>query len=301
MENKRIIAPTNLIEENIENIDACKELLYEDSKLRFFFEISVPAAIKKDKGMGHVLFICPDENTKNCFITLLKSMVKGPEFKETTLTADLRPGDLSAILTNLADGAFLIVNNDKLTIDDESVDVFKNAISDYHMDIIIGKGPTARSIRLDLPHFTTVMCVSASSNTLMSLVDNFEYTIKIDENNLPKLCKAKIKSLCPFDISDEACEYISYKAKNDVRTSVNYLSRVLEYIDFYNMSTSVTLDLVKEIFNISGMSINLEFDEQFDDDEIVLLFKDIRNSLKYIQEDIRSLRVSIEDYIEFNS
>lgn len=297
MENN---TPTNLIEENIEKIDACKELLYEDSKLRFFFEISVPAAIKKDKGMGHILFICPDENTKKSFITLLKSMVKGTEFKETSFPSDLRPGDLSTILTNLADGAFLIVNNDKFAIDDESVDVFKNAISDYHMDIIIGKGPTARSIRLDLPYFTTVMCVSASSNALMSLVNNFEYIIKIDENNLPKICKAKIKSLCPLDISDEACEYISYKAKNDVCTSVNYLARILEYLDFYDMSTSVSLDLVKEIFNISGMGVNLEFEEQFDDDEIVLLFKEIRNSLKDIQEDIHSLRGSIEDYIDFN-
>ena len=250
--------------------------------------------------MGNILFICPDENIKRGFITLLKFMVKGTEFKEISFAPDLRPGDLSTILTNLTEGAILLIDNDKLIIDSESIDVLKNVISDYHMDIIIGKGPSARSIRLDLPHFTTVMCVSALSNTLMTLINNFEYTIKIDEKNLPKICKAKIKSLCPLNISDEACEYISYKAKNNVSTSANYLARILEYIDFCGISESITLDLVKEIFNISGMGINLDFDEQFDDDEIVLLFKEIRNSLKNIQEDLHSLRGSVEDFIEFN-
>lgn len=300
MENKRVIAPANLIEENIEEINTCKRLLYEDSKLRFFFEISLPAAIKKRKTIGHILFICPDEDVKKNFITLLKFMLKGTEFKETSFQSGLSPGDLSAILTNLTEGAFLLVDNNKLIIDSDCIDVFENAISDYHMDITIGKGPSARFIRLDLPRFTTVVCIATLSNSVMSLVNNFEYIIKIDENKLSRICKAKIKALCPLDILDDACDYISYKAKNDVSTSVNYLKRILEYIDFYGISTTITVEMIKEVFNISGIGDNLELEEPFDD-EIVLLFKEIRNSLKDIHEDLHSLRGNVEEFIELNS
>lgn len=284
--------------ESTKTIDECKNVLFEDPKLRYFFEVSVSAANARKETMGHILLVCPDTETKECFITLLKSLKPSSNIRATTLLPELRPGDLGAIFTSLCPDDILLIENEKLTIEQECVEIIKSAMANYYLDIIIGKGPSARSVRLDIPRFTIVACVEKTSKSLASLLHQFEYVIKIDEENLPKICKAKIKAECPHQITDESCDYISYKAKYDVRTSVSYLKRVLEYLEVKNIETTVTRDLVEEIFDMAGIGVT--FEEPVDDDEIFSLFKEIRNSLRDIQEDMHAMRGNIEDFIAAN-
>lgn len=298
MDLQRNDSPFMEFEESTKTIDECINVLFEDPKLRYFFEVSVPAANARKETMGHILLVCPDTETKECFITLLKSLKPSSNIRATTLLPELKPGDLGAIFTSLCPDDILLLENEKLTIEQECVEIIKSAMANYYLDIIIGKGPSARSVRLDIPRFTIVACVEKTSKSLASLLHQFEYVIKIDEENLPKICKAKIKAECPHQITDESCDYISYKAKYDVRTSVSYLKRVLEYLEFKNIETTVTRDLVEEIFDMAGIGVT--FEESVDDDEIFSLFKEIRNSLRDIQEDIHAVRGSVEDFIAAN-
>lgn len=295
MDEQRNDSPFMEFEESTKTIDECINVLFEDPKMRYFFEVSVPAANARKETMGHVLLVCPDAETKECFITLLKSLKPNSNVRATTLLPELRPGDLGAIFTSLCPDDILLIENEKLTIEQECVEIIKSAMANYYLDIIIGKGPSARSVRLDIPHFTVVACVEKTSKSLSSLLRQFEYVIKIDEENLPKICKAKIKAECPLQITDDSCEYISYKARYDVRTSVNYLKRILEYLQFKNIETIITRDLIEEIFDLAGIGVT--FEESIDDDEIFAIFKEIRNSLRDIQTDIHKIRSDIEDYI----
>lgn len=298
MDLQRNDSPFMEFEESTKTIDECINVLFEDPKLRYFFEVSIPAANARKETMGHILLVCPDAETKECFIALLKAQKNNPNIRATTMLPELRPGDLGAIFTSLNPEDILLIENEKLSIGQDCVEIIKTAMANYYLDIIIGKGPSARSVRLDIPHFTAVFCVEKTSKALSSLLHQFEYVIKIDEENLPKICKAKIKAECPHQITDESCEYISYKAKYDVRTSVSYLKRVLEYLEFKNIETTITRDLVEEIFDMAGIGIT--FEDAVDDDEIFAIFKEIRNSLRDIQEDMHAMRGNIEDFIAAN-
>ena len=282
-------------EESTKTIDECINVLFEDPKLRYFFEVSLPAANARKETMGHILLVCPDAETKECFIALLKAQKNNPNIRATTLLPELRPGDLGAIITSLSPDDILLIENEKLSIDQDCVEIIKTAMANYYLDIIIGKGPSARSVRLDIPRFTAVVCVEQTSKSLSSLLHQFEYVIKIDNDNLHKLCKAKIKSECQLQITDESCDYIASKAKYDTRTSISYLKKVLEYLDFKHIDTIITRDLVEEIFDIVGIGIALE--DPLENDEIVDLLKEIRNSLQNIQDDMHALRRNLEDFI----
>lgn len=285
-------------EESTKTIEECINVLFADPKLRYFFEVSVPAANARKETMGHILLVCPDVETKKCFITLLQSLKSNSNVRTTTLLPELRSSEIGAIFASLCSDDILLIENEKITIEQECVEIIKSAMANYCFDIIIGKGTSARSIRLDIPRFTVVACVEKMSKSLLSLLHQFEYVIKINDENLPKICKAKIKAECPRQITDDSCEYISYKAKYDVRTSISYLKRVLEYLEFKQIETIITRELVEEIFDI--VDIGVAFDEVVDDDEIFAIFKEIRNSLRDIQEDMHAVRGSIEDFIAAN-
>lgn len=297
MDLQRNDSPFMEFEGSTKAIDECINVLFEDPKLRYFFEVSLPAANARKESMGHILLICPDAETKECFITLLKAQKNNPNIQFTSMLPELRPSDLGAIFTNLNPDDILLVENEKLSIDQDCVEIIKTAMANYYLDIIIGKGPSAHSVRLDVPHFTAVFCVEKTSKALSSLLHQFEYVIKIDEENLPQICKAKIKAECPYQITDESCDYISYKAKYDVRTSVSYLKRVLEYLECKNIDTTITRDLVEEIFDMAGIGITFEDPV---DDEVFTLFKEIRNSLSDIQEDMHYMRGKLQDFIAAN-
>lgn len=276
-----------------------KQTLFEDPKLRYFFEVSLPAANQRTDPMGHVLVVCPDAATRAGFVSLLQEEKPNTSFRAMSLPSDLKPGDLGAIFTNLGHNDMLLIENDVLSIDQSCVDVFKSAMMNFYIDIIVGKGPSANSIRLDLPAFTVVMCVEKTSKALAALYPQFEYVIRIDEDNLPALCKAKLKATCPVDITDESCEYISAKAKYDLRSAANYLNRILEYLQFKHLEPIITRKLVEDVFALTGIGDSLE--DPINDDEIYDLFRDIRNSLRDIQDDIHSIRNNMEDFIAANS
>lgn len=275
-----------------------KQTLFENPQVRYFFEVSLPAAAMRSEPMGHILVVCPDAATRVSFTSLLQEEKKDTAFRVMSLPSDLKPGDLGAILTNLGHNDVLLIENDVLSIDQSCTDILKAAMANFSIDIIIGKGPSANSIRLDLPRFTVVACVEKNTKALASLLPQFEYVIHIDEDNLPALCKAKLKTACPVDITDESCEYISAKAKYDLRVSVSYLNRVLEYLQFKHIDSIITRKLVEDVFDLAG--IGCTFEEPINDDEIYDLFRDIRNSLRDIQDDVHYIRSNIEDFIAAN-
>lgn len=287
-ETEEIAACNGFLEEkSFPSEEEYKKVLYEEPSLRYFFEISLPATIAKGKPLGHILFVCPDKLTTEYFISLLLKKKTEANSRFITLSPTIAASDLTGFLTGICEEDILITQVDSLNLTQECLDLFKSAITSFAIDIFLGKGASAKSIRLDLPSFTFVACVEQSSHTVSALLPCFEYVIKVQKVNMSRLCISKIKAETPVEISDEACELIASTANNDVRTSVWYLERVFEYLQLQPTQNAITKSFVEKVFDLAGIGVKIE--EPIDEEEIITLFREIRDSLQAIQKDISTI------------
>ena len=138
---------------NSELINEKAKILLEDRpQVKNLFEKIIPAVV--DNGiLGHVLFICPDMRLSELFIQILRE-----KYNRNIRTTDIniKTSDMGAVMTSLGEGEIWAINNTSIDIKTDALESLKKALYLYCIDIIIGKGPGAQSIRLNLPYFTFV-------------------------------------------------------------------------------------------------------------------------------------------------
>jgi Holliday junction DNA helicase RuvB len=141
-----------------------------------------------------------------------------------------RPGDLAAILSNLDDGdVFFIDEIHRLPRAVE--EVLYPAMEDFQLDIVLGKGPTAQSIRLDLPRFTLVGATTRKGTVTAPLRDRFGIEEKLDYYQPDELAVIIRRSagIIGIEISDEAAGIISHRSRSTPRIANRLLARVRDY------------------------------------------------------------------------
>lgn len=267
--------------------DECEQILFEDSRLKYFFEVSLTAALEKEEPVGHILLVCPDIKIAECFTELLSRKMEESGVRGVTLSSDIQPGDLAAILTNLYDNDLLVTKNKTLELSPSCIEVLKPALSNYFMDVMVGKGPSAKSIRLDIPRFTFVVCVEKTSPVISALLPCFEYVLKIEMQGLQKLCIAKIRSEANMEISKEAAAFVANKARNDIPTAISYLNRVQEYAKIKHICC-IEKAFVEEVVDLAGLGVDLNRPE--DSEDLPAMIRDIRDSLRSIQMELSDIR-----------
>jgi len=199
------------------------------AKVKNRLRISLEAATKEGRPLDHVLFSGPPGLGKTTLASIIAAE-RGVAIRVTSGPALERPGDLAAILSNLAPhDVFFIDEIHRLPRAVE--EVLYPAMEDFQLDVVLGKGPTAQSIRIDLPHFTLVGATTRKGKVTAPLRDRFGIEEKLDYYEPEELAVIIRRSakIINVEIDEAAAELISGRSRRTPRIANRLLARVRDY------------------------------------------------------------------------
>jgi holliday junction DNA helicase RuvB len=192
-------------------------------------QISIDASISEGRALDHVLFSGPPGLGKTTLAAII-AIEKGVNFRVTSGPALERPGDLAAILSNLQPhDVFFIDEIHRLPRAVE--EVLYPAMEDFQLDVVLGKGPTAQSIRIDLPRFTLVGATTRKGKVTAPLRDRFGIEERLDYyevNDLTRIIR-RSAGIIEVDLAPEAAALIAQRSRQTPRIANRLLARLRDY------------------------------------------------------------------------
>jgi len=200
-------------------------------RLKLNLKLAIDAAKKRSEPLDHVLLYGPPGLGKTTMATVIAREM-GANIRVTAGPAIERAADLASILTSLADGDILFI--DEIHRLSRSVEeVLYAAMEDYKLDIMIGKGPGARSVRLDLPKFTVIGATTRTGALAAPLRDRFGHIYRLEFYAPEEIARiiSRAADILGTKIDRPAADLLSTRARLTPRIANRLLKRVRDYAD----------------------------------------------------------------------
>ena len=200
-------------------------------RLKKNLKLAIEAAKKRDEPIDHVLLYGPPGLGKTTMASVIANEM-GAGFRITSGPAIERAGDLASILTNLQDGDILFI--DEIHRLSRAVEeVLYSAMEDFKLDIVIGKGPAARSIRLDLPKFTIIGATTRTGSLAAPLRDRFGHIYRLEFYTPEEISRIieRTSQILQSEIHQSSAQMLSTRARLTPRIANRLLKRVRDFAD----------------------------------------------------------------------